>query len=198
MSNSNIVNLVNRAGTVLPELVITSSNPAASAKGLAVLLAKEDTFLSNGNAPVQVVVDDDNMPRAVEVTPEAVRVVAHEICKPVKVRPINGGTARVAVGLSRDIALLYLNGLEGHWGLQPFRGITTAPILKNDGTVRIAHGYDEASGLWCHNVPELSIPERPTEADARAALLRLRRFFRTFPFADGASPGPRRARQGWS
>ena len=74
----------------------------------------------------------------------------------------------------------------GSWGLKTFRGITTAPILKNDGSIRIASGYDRETGLWCHNIPDLNIPERPTEADARAALHRVRRFFRTFPFADGA------------
>jgi hypothetical protein len=185
MSNENIVRLVTGAANELPELVIASSNPAATVKELAALLAQEENFLSNGNAPVQVVVDDDDMPRAIEVTPEAVRVYAHEICKPVKVRKVKGGIEHVAVGLSRDMATLYLNGLEGHWGLRSFRGITTAPILKNDGTIRVAHGYDDDSGLWCHNVPELNIPERPTETDARSALSRLRYFFRTFPFADG-------------
>ena len=71
-------------------------------------------------------------------------------------------------------------------GLRSFRGITTAPILNNDGALRNARGYDADSGLWCYNVPELKIPQRPTEEDAKAALLQCRRFFRTFPFADGA------------
>jgi hypothetical protein len=173
-------------GGELPELVITTANPAATAKGLAELFAQEVIFLSNGHTPVQVVVDADDMPQAIEVTPEAVRVYAHQICKPVKERKVKGGVEHVPVGLSRDIAQLYLNGLEGQWGLRPFRGITTAPILKNDGTIRVAQGYDAGSGLYCYNVPDLNIPERPTELDARAALQRIRRFFRTFPFADGA------------
>jgi hypothetical protein len=50
----------------------------------------------------------------------------------------------------------------------------------------VRQGYDDASGLWCHNVPALNIPERPTELDAGAALERVRQFFRTFPFADSA------------
>lgn len=178
--------LTNGRGGELPELVITTSNPAATAKALAELFAQEDNFLSNGHALVRIVVDADDMPRAIEVSPEAVRVYAHQICKPVKERKVKGGVEHVVVGLSRDIAQLYLIGLEGEWGLRIFRGITTAPILTNDGAVRIAQGYDDASGLWCHNVPDLNIPERPTEADARAALRRIRQCFRTFPFADGA------------
>src|SRR5262245_38509211 len=31
-----------------------------------------------------------------------------------------------------------------------------------------------------------NVPERPTEIDARDALLRIRRFFQTFPFGDGS------------
>ena len=85
-----------------------------------------------------------------------------------------------------DIASLYLKGLEGNWSLRPFRGITTAPILSANGDIRIADGYDEATGLWCHNIPDLELLEQPTKAEAHAALYRLRCFFRTFPFADGA------------
>ena len=170
---------------VLPELLIDDSDPTATAKELAALFAKRSDFLSNGYVPVQVVIDADNMPRAVEASTESVRIYAHEICKPVRYRKTKQGTELVAVPLSRDIAQLYLYGLEGRWGLKTFRGITTAPILKNDGSIRVADGYDPETGLWCRNIPALNIPERPTEADARAALLRLRRFFRTFPFADG-------------
>ena len=169
-----------KARVTLPELVIDGADPTAAAKQLAVFIAAKDRFLSNGYAPAQVVVDDNDMPRAVEVTVEAVRVHAHEVCRPIKLRE----GAYKPVALSSDIARLYLSGLEGNWGLAPFRGITTGPILQADGTIRIARGYDRQSGLWCHNVPELTIPEKPQESDTAAALLRIRNFFRTFPFAD--------------
>ena len=89
------IGLVTGAAIELPELVITTSNPAATAKGLAELFAHEENFLSNGNAPVRIVVDADDMPRAVEVTPEAVRVYAHEICRPIKERKVKGGVEHV-------------------------------------------------------------------------------------------------------
>jgi hypothetical protein len=90
----------------------------------------------------------------------------------------------VKVTLSTDVANLYLNGLQGEWGLKSFQGITTAPILSDDGSFRTAAGYDEASGLWCHRIPAIDIPERPTKAQAKASLNALRWFFRTFAFAD--------------
>ena len=74
------------------------------------------------------------------------RVLAHEICIPIKVRIIKGKFERIPVPLNKDIAQLYLHGLEGSWGLKPFHGITTAPILDDDGGIRIASGYDAADG----------------------------------------------------
>lgn len=42
-----------------------------------------------------------------------VRVLAHEICVPTKVRTIKNAEERIPVPLSKDIAQLYLHGLEG-------------------------------------------------------------------------------------
>ena len=42
----------------------------------------------------------------------------------------------------------------------------------------------QQTGLWCHDIPNVSIPAKPTKNDAERALMMLRRFFRTFPFAD--------------
>jgi hypothetical protein len=57
-------------------------------------------------------------------------------------------------------------------------------MLREDGSIRTAEGYDQETRLWCVNVPTLTIPERPSQDQAREALQRLRRPFRTFPFAD--------------
>ena len=143
--------------------------------------------MSNGYAPVQIVVDGDGLPRALEVSIETVRVHGHEACNPTRERHTKTkGLERIAAKITTDIARLYLYGLEGRWGLKPFRGITTSPILQGDSSIRVADGYDDETGLWCHNIPDVIIPDEPTERDAKEALYRLRHFFRTFPFADGA------------
>jgi hypothetical protein len=133
------------------DLVIDERNLPKTAKELATLFARHGTFLSNGHTPVKIVVEENWLPRAIEVTPEIVRVDAHTICRPVKFRlaagrPKNGerrDLIRVHASLSTDVARLYLKGLEGNWGLSLFRGITTAPIHKNDGSIRGGSGYDE-------------------------------------------------------
>jgi putative DNA primase/helicase len=166
----------------LPKLVIDSSNPTLAAKELAHLIAARDNFLFNGYAPVYVAAEAENMPKAILVKTETVRVLAHGICAPVKAGK-NGEFIPIAI--SEDIAGLYLRGLEGFWGLKPLNGITTAPILSGDGSIRVAKGYDPVSGMWCHNIPAVQVPEHPTMEEANAALAYIRQRFRTFPFADG-------------
>jgi hypothetical protein len=170
----------------LPELFINSADPTATAKDLAALIAKRDDFLFNGHAPIRVAAEADCLPRALQITTEMVRVLAHEICRPTKELIARNGEVRVPAPLSKDVAQLYLHGLEGSWGLKPFHGITTAPILGDDGAIRTASGYDVRTGLWCHNIPDVAIPAKPTRSDAERALRKLRGFFRTFPFADAA------------
>src|SRR5262249_38495066 len=164
----------------LPKLIINNSDPTATAKDLAALIATRDDFLFNGNAAVRIAVEAGYPPRALEVVTDAVRVLAHKICTPV----IPKGKRYNKVPLSKDIAQLYLHGLEGSWGLRPFNGITTAPILSHDGSIRTASGYDACTGLWCYNIPDITVPTRPTKNDAPQPLNDFRRFFRTFPFAD--------------
>jgi bifunctional DNA primase/polymerase-like protein len=163
----------------LPQLHVNLADLTATAKQLAKIIAERDV-LFNGNWPVRLV-SEDGMPHAIEVTKESVRVLAHEICNPVVIT--KRGTR--AVSLGNDVAVLYLHGLAGQWGLKPFRGITTTPVLGDDGSIRSASGYDSATGLWCHNIPTLSVPDAPSEQEAAAALARIRHTFRTFPFADG-------------
>ena len=70
----------------LPELLINDADPTATAKQLAALIAERGKFLSNGYAPVQIVVDGDGLPRALEVSIETVRVHGHEACNPTRER----------------------------------------------------------------------------------------------------------------
>jgi hypothetical protein len=62
--------------------------------------------------------------------------------------------------------------------------ISTTPLLDDSGGIRTARGYDARSQLWCHDIPNITIPTKPTVDDAKCALMRLRQFFRTFAFAD--------------
>jgi putative DNA primase/helicase len=73
---------------------------------------------------------------------------------------------------------------KGEWQLPRLAGITTAPLLGEDGSIRAAEGFDPETRLFCANVPVLEVPKRPTESQAGVALRTLRAAFQTFPFAD--------------
>jgi hypothetical protein len=83
------------------------------------------------------------------------------------------------------MAVMYL-GERGEWRLPPLNGITTTPLLDDDGTIRSVAGYDVATGVWCDGVPDVGrlVPLHPTQKQAAAALLRIRKTFRAFCFAD--------------
>lgn len=114
------------------------------------------------------------------LTVNSVVIEAHRLC-----RPVTWGAKgeKIGVTLPERVARMYLD-MRGEWRLPPLDGISTAPLLSEDGSVRDALGYDPATSLWCCKVPVLRLPERPHRVEAIAALRLLRDTFKTFPFAD--------------
>jgi hypothetical protein len=163
-----------------PELVIHAGNLPATAEALRDLLAASGKLFDRG-LPVRVVRPADGGPlSAVPLTKHHVVITAHRLCQPVKVGA-NG--EHVPVTLPDRLAQMYLD-MAGEWSLPSLAGISTAPLLSPDGSVRAADGYDPSTGLWCCSVPRLRLPANPSRADADAALGLLRQPFRTFPFGD--------------
>jgi hypothetical protein len=163
-----------------PELVTHAGNLPATAEELRDSLAASGKLFDRG-LPVRVVRPaDGGPPSAVPLTKHNVIVEAHGLCQPMKVGA-NG--EHVPVTLPDRLAQMYL-GMAGEWNLPPLVGISTAPLLSPDGSVRAADGYDLATGLWCCSVPRLRLSVHPSRADAKAALAFLRQAFRTFPFGD--------------
>jgi hypothetical protein len=68
----------------LPELIIHGDNLPKTAKLLAWAFARYRRFLFNGNEPIQVVHENNEMPRALAVNSASVRVFCHELCVPKK------------------------------------------------------------------------------------------------------------------
>jgi hypothetical protein len=162
-----------------PDLIVDPGDLPATARELRDLLAASGQFFERGE-PVKIVPDSHGGPSsAVALTANGVVMEAHKICRPCKPQ----GDDLVSVTLPERVGRMYLH-LSGEWDLPPLAGITTAPVLSADGTVRAAQGYDAASQLWCATVPPLTIPEQPSREQAEAALRVLRETFRTFPFAD--------------
>ena len=76
----------------------------------------------------------------------------------------------------------------GDWNLPVLTGVIEAPIMRPDGSILDAPGYDESTGLFLYADAEWPpLPERPTHADAEAALRELVAPFAEFPFVDEAA-----------
>ena len=74
---------------------------------------------------------------------------------------------------------------RGTWpGIRPLRAIVTCPILRPDGTIMSANGYDPMTGLYLSTTIDLPrIPPQPTQDDAVRASKRLLNVVVDFPFA---------------
>jgi len=112
----------------------------------------------------------------------------HAVASPLLALRLRGQRVLKPVTLPARIASLYL-ALPGEWRLRPLAGIATTPGLRDDGSIHARDGYDAGACIYRHRVPRIAVPERPTRSDAEAALVKLRRLLRTFPFADARLDG---------
>src|SRR5262249_46643927 len=137
-------------------------------------------YLFERDVPVKLVRSSDGGPmRALPLTANNVVIEVHLLCQPVK---LNRQGELVAITLPDRVARMYLD--MGEWNLPALAGITTAPVLAEDGSIRDVKGYDPETALWCCRVPKLIVPEQPNFEDAKTALRLLRATFKTFPYAD--------------
>lgn len=74
----------------------------------------------------------------------------------------------------------------GNWGEIPsLAGIAESPIIRADGSIHDAAGYDTQSTLYHEGrAPEIVVPEFPTPQEALAALEVVNMPFAEFPFVD--------------
>ena len=169
-----------------PRLQVDKNNPDQSVAGLRDILAGTGELYERVR-PVRLAFGKIHHGAfAQEVTPDALMLMTHQVCRPYVLKAKGDGTFQETdTHLPRWLAVMYLEWC-GEWQLPPLNGIATAPMLQDDGTIKSAKGYDPASGMWCENVPDLTalVPEQPTKDDAASALHLIRNTFKTFCFAD--------------
>jgi hypothetical protein len=163
-----------------PELIIQGGDLPATVRALRDLLAKSGRLFDRG-MPVRVVTTaEGGPPSAVPLTKNNVVIEAHHLCQPMKVDKQGG---LVPFTLPDRAAQMYLD-MTGEWHLHPLDGISMSPLLSDDGSFRVADGYDQTTRLWCSRVPDVLVKPCPSRNDAETAMLLLRQAFRTFPFGD--------------
>jgi hypothetical protein len=166
------------------DLLVNGADLPDTATELAGMLAAQPHLFDRGG-PARIARDRTRGAHVVEpLTIHSVVTEAHRIARPWRwVAKRDGTTERADITLPERVARLYLDHRDG-WNLRPLDGITSAPLLHDGGSIRAAVGFDSATRLWCESVPAVDVPENPSRAEAEAALLKLRHWFRTIAFAD--------------
>jgi hypothetical protein len=143
----NAAAFVASATSPKPQLIVHEGNLPATVIALRDLFAASNVFFDRGG-PVQVIKPADaTTPIAAPLTKHGIVMMAHRLCEPMK-RDRQG--TLVPVTLPERVAQMYL---EMHdWNLRPLAGISTAPLLASDSSIRTVEGYDPITGLWCANV----------------------------------------------
>ena len=166
------------------DLYVNRADLPDAAADLAVLLALRPMLFDRG-VPVRLAMDTQrNGLVASPLDLAGVVNECHAVARPwTYTKARDGGLVRQDMTLPDRVARLYLDR-RGEWRLRPLDGIASAPLLAADGSARAVAGYDAGARMWCERIPDVDVPERPTEGEARAALGRLRLRLRTFAFAD--------------
>jgi len=173
-----------------PTLLIDDGDLPAAAAAVGKVLAKQPHIFERA-VPVRVVIKENTNEIFVEpLKPAAVIDEAHRVIQPYKIKRQARSQEPVNITLPHQVASIYLDNSR-HWNLRVLNGFSTGPLVSKGGTIRTAMGYDEATKLWCHGIPDVQVPPRPTREEAEAALATLRQHFCTFAFADAvrAKPG---------
>ena len=169
-----------------PRLLVESAAPDRTVAALRDILAVTGDLYDRG-VPVRLAQDQSQGGAVAQVlSPDILVLLAHRVCRPYQIKQRKDcSTYEADVRLPRPFAVMYLDW-RGEWRLPSLHGIASSPLLVDEGTVLSGEGYDPHSCMWRERLPDLAggIPEQPTREDAEAALLLLRRTFRTFCFAD--------------
>ncbi len=176
----------NGAASGKPRLLVDGVNPDQTVAQLRDAFAESDQFYDRG-VPVRVIFDPaQGGAVALRMDSDAVVLAAHKLTRPYAIKTQkDAGIVEVDARLPKSVASMYLTD-RGEWRLPILNGIASAPLLRDDGSIRSARGYDPESGFWLEDVPDVEaiLPESPTRQDAEKALLLIRKTFRTFCFAD--------------
>jgi hypothetical protein len=173
-------------GGYKPPLLIENYDPDRTVARLRDVLANSGELFDRG-VPVRLVFDKQHQGTVAQLmSPDGIVLMAHRVSRPGVLRAKRDGSSYMAnARLPRSSAQMYFE-CRGEWQLPPLNGIATAPLLREDGTINNANGYDVPSGMWCERVPDLDarVPEQPTKDLVNSALYLIRDTFKTFCFGD--------------
>lgn len=162
----------------------------AADAGLAALAAAQVPFFQRDRSLVRVEMlsaktasgDITSAPGIVEVTPASLsrelgRAATWAKCD------VNGQLSRID---PPQAVIEQIADMVGSWPFSMLSGVIGTPTLRSDGSLLVAEGYDEPTGLVLLGRPSMpTIPAEPTRSDALDAVELLSTLLDEFPFRDG-------------
>jgi hypothetical protein len=144
------------------------------------LLKRDDDLYRRGNVLVRLVVDpghaggSDRSKGGVRIDPVPRANLRERITRVASIQRVDKNGELVAAHPPGWLVLAV--EARGEWpGVRDLVGVSATPFLRPDGTVCQTAGYDAATRVLYHPTAEFpAVNERPTEADARAAIAMLR------------------------
>lgn len=152
---------------------------------------RRPALFTRGGAAVSVTRDENGRALIVPVTEAAIRNHATDAAdfsrkKTSETKP----PQYIAVSPPRDVLTSLLALDADRLRFPRLVGVTEVPIIRPDGTIRTAAGYDATTALYYQPDPALrlpAVPEHPTPEQVRDAVATLSDPFIDFPFTDQAS-----------
>jgi hypothetical protein len=165
----------------VPKLIVRQSDLPSTVRELRDRLAATGTLFERGDQIlVEIKRSASGQLYSSAMQANNVVMLTHDICRPIQFK----GGAEQPLTLPDRVARLYLD--DRNWRVRSLAGITTAPLLRADGSIVCAEGYDDITQMYCDAPPAVRVKAQPDAQDAAAALNKLRDTFKTFPFADAA------------
>lgn len=178
-----------------------ASNPSPAIHQAIEALAQRGGTFVGGNGLVQLVgasvedqarsswVDQEGAIRYAvragtpRIAPLALPVLAMRMTEAAQFRKFDG-RSKEFVPCAPPSSLVAAVHELGDWNLPRITGVAETPILRTNGTIASARGYDvETEYFIAPNDEFPPVPAEPSQADARTAYLALAEVFEDFPFA---------------
>ena len=171
----------------LPQIVIDDIQLSAlTAQGLSALRranAPPVTFVRSGSL-CRVIRDEDGQPAVEDIDKVIMRARLADVAAFYTINKRGE-----YIGANPPLYLAENILAQGAWDFPPLLGVARSPILRRDGTICTAPGYDADSRLYYCPDPGLvvpPIPDEPSVDEVEAAKDDLLDLIGEFPFADAA------------
>lgn len=115
------------------------------------------------------------------LNPEIIRMLISRRCAFFKQSTENGKLCRVNMPYEYCNSIYKINHYHS---VRELYGVTSIPLLKNDGSILMTPGYDSETKMFCNfNKDDFHISYEPTRQDAEKAILKILDLLSEFPFA---------------